>query len=148
MAAELDLQLAGSFSEIPTREAFQRWVDAALADREPAELTLRLVGLEESRSLNREYRDKDQPTNVLSFPAELPEELGLPLLGDIVICAPLVAREAEEQGKPLQAHWAHLTIHGVLHLLGFDHQSDDEAEVMEALEIRILQSLDIPNPYQ
>src|SRR5690606_20131870 len=101
-----------------------------LADeRQEAELTIRIVDEEESRILNRDYRGKDKPTNVLSFPFEAPPGLDAwPLLGDLVICAPVVAREAVEQGKPLMAHWAHMVVHGVLHLLGYDHEEDEDAE--------------------
>ncbi len=98
------------------------------------------------RELNRRYRGKDYATNVLSFPAELPRGVALPLLGDLVICAPVVTREAGEQGKPLRHHYAHLTIHGVLHLLGYDHQAERDAQRMEALETRILHWLVIPDP--
>ncbi len=145
---ELDLQLAEAHGETPPRESFEAWAAAALADRPATELTVRVVGLEESRTLNRTYRGKDKPTNVLSFPAELPEGIELPLIGDIVICAPLVSEEAAGQGKAPLDHWAHLTIHGVLHLLGYDHQDDGEAEEMESLEIRLLASLGIADPYQ
>lgn len=147
MAIEVDLQLAGEWPGVPGEEDFRRWIVAALDDREDAELTVRVVGRAESRRLNRTYRQKDQETNVLSFPADLPEDVDLPLLGDIVVCAPLVAEEASDQGKRVSAHWAHLTIHGVLHLLGHDHQVVDEAEQMEALEISLLSSLGIANPY-
>ena len=111
------------------------------------ELSLRIVDCDEMRDLNRRYRGKDRPTNVLSFPADLPDVVNLPLLGDIAICAPVVRREALEQGKPLAAHWDHMLIHGVLHLLGFDHESDAEAAVMEALETQALQQLGWPCPY-
>lgn len=147
MAIELDLQVAGTFSGLPERTYFEDWLAVALGQFENPELTLRIVDCEESRQLNSQFRGKDAPTNVLSFPAEVPAEVELPLLGDIVICAPLVEQEALEQGKPLLAHWAHLTIHGVLHLLGYDHQQDAEAEEMEAVEIRLLESLGFPDPY-
>ena len=101
----------------------------------------------ESRQLNRDYRGKDSPTNVLSFPFEAPPQVASPLLGDLVICAPVVADEARDQGKPLLAHWAHMVVHGVLHLQGYDHQTDAEAERMEEIECRILQNLHFPNPY-
>jgi len=113
-----------------------------------AELLIRLVDRQESRELNAQYRHKNKATNVLSFPADLPEEIGLRLLGDIIICAPIVADEAREQHKTAEAHWAHLTIHGILHLLGHDHQAEEEASEMESLEIRILQSLGFPDPYR
>jgi probable rRNA maturation factor len=110
-------------------------------------LTLRLVDRDESRALNLRYRGQDKPTNVLSFPAGLPCGLDLPLLGDIVICAPLVGEEAEKQHKSLQSHWAHLVIHGVLHLLGHDHQDEKEAVDMEAIEVDLLASLGFSDPY-
>ena len=97
--------------------------------------------------LNHDYRGKTGPTNVLSFPAGLPEDLGLPLLGDIVICTPIVRQEAADQGKPAQAHWAHMTVHGTLHLLGYDHIEDEDARIMESMETAILASLHFPCPY-
>lgn len=148
MTVELDLQLAEEHESTPPRESFETWAGIALADRQDTELTVRVVGREESRALNEAYRGKDAPTNVLSFPAELPEGIDLPLIGDIVICAPLVAEEAGRQGKAPLDHWAHLTIHGVLHLLGYDHQDDAGAEEMESLEIRLLASLGIADPYR
>ncbi|TDK33632.1 rRNA maturation RNase YbeY [Luteimonas terrae] len=137
---------------LPSAASFRKWAAAALAGRiREADLAIRLVDIDEGQSLNRHYRDKDYATNVLSFPAELPEGLPegvrLPLLGDLVICAPVVAREAAEQGKPLNAHYAHLTVHGVLHLLGWDHEDDQEAEAMEQLEREILAGLGIDDPY-
>ena len=147
MAIEVDVQFAVETAGLPAADDFADWARAALAGRDPAELTVRVVGREESHELNAAYRGKDAPTNVLSFPADLPEAVGLALLGDIVICAPLVAEEARAQGKAERAHWAHLTVHGVLHLLGHDHQSDDEAAAMEALETGILASLGFPDPY-
>jgi len=149
MDMQVDLQFATDADVAPVAGDFNRWVSAALEGRRSeAELAVRIVDEAEGRSLNRDYRGKDYATNVLSFPAELPEDLGLQLLGDLVLCAPVVAREAAEQGKPPLAHWAHLTIHGCLHLLGFDHQSDAEAEAMEALETEILGRLGYPDPYQ
>jgi probable rRNA maturation factor len=148
MTIDLDVQRGTSFGPLPDDRQFRLWVGVALPERGPAELTIRLVDREESRALNARYRSKDEPTNVLSFPAELPDEIGLPLLGDIVMCAPLVAEQAVAQGKAVEAHWAHLTIHGVLHLLGFDHQLPEQAGVMEALEISLLESLGIANPYE
>lgn len=151
----VDLQLALAAPDTPGVDDFTRWADAALAEAghgEPVEITVRVVDADESQALNRDYRDKDKPTNVLSFPSELPdflkEELELLPLGDLVVCAPVVAAEAAEQGKALRDHWAHLTVHGVLHLLGFDHLEDEEAEAMEAMEIRALATLGIANPYE
>ncbi len=125
---------------------------AALKGRiREADLAVRLVDEKEGCSLNHHYRGKDYATNVLSFPAELPEGLPkgikMPLLGDLVICAPVVAREAAEQGKSLAAHYAHLTVHGTLHLLGWDHDDDKEADAMEQLEREILADLGIDDPY-
>ena len=113
MAIELDLQRAERFENAPADEQFETWVTAVLQSRGDAELTIRLVGREESRTLNHTYRGKDRETNVLSFPSELPDGVDIPLLGDIVICAPLVEQEALEQAKPVEHHWAHLTLHGL-----------------------------------
>jgi probable rRNA maturation factor len=135
---------------LPSAASFRRWAEAALRGakrRKPAELAIRIVDLDEGRALNRDYRNKDYATNVLSFPAELPPGVALPLIGDLAICAPMVLREAAEQGKRPRDHWAHLTIHGVLHLLGYDHIDEGEAEAMEALETRILAGLGITDPY-
>jgi probable rRNA maturation factor len=118
-----------------------------LQGKDDTELTLRLVDRSESRELNARFRGKDQPTNVLSFPADLPPGIDIPLLGDIVICAPLVEEEARTQDKPLQEHWAHLVIHGILHLLGYDHQVEQDAIEMERIEVELLASLGIGNPY-
>src|SRR5690606_17864224 len=133
---------------LPAAVSFRKWVAAALDGRiREADLGIRLVDAREGRALNRHYRGKDYATNVLSFPAELPPGVDLPLLGDLVICAPVVAREAAEQGKPLVAHYAHLTVHGVLHLLGLDHEDEREAEAMEQIEREILATLGYPDPY-
>ncbi|HWX66270.1 MAG TPA: rRNA maturation RNase YbeY [Rhodanobacter sp.] len=135
---------------LPAPVSFRRWVEAALHGakrRKPAELAIRIVDADEGRALNHDYRGKDYATNVLSFPVELPPGVVLPLIGDLAICAPVVLREATEQGKLPRDHWAHLTIHGVLHLLGYDHIEDGEAEAMEALETRILAGLGIADPY-
>lgn len=134
---------------IPAAGSFRTWVAAALHGRiREADLAIRLVDEAEGRALNRHYRGKDYATNVLSFPADLPEGVKLPLLGDLVICAPVVAREAAEQAKPPRAHYAHLTVHGVLHLLGWDHEDEVEAEAMEQLEREILAGLGIDDPYR
>ncbi|MGA0588555.1 rRNA maturation RNase YbeY [Dyella sp. KRB-257] len=135
---------------VPSAASFRRWVEATLRGarrRRATELSIRIVDAAEGRALNRDYRGKDHATNVLSFKTDLPPGLKLPLIGDIVICAPVVAREAAEQGKPPRDHWAHLTVHGVLHLLGHDHLVEAEAEAMEALEARILAGLGIADPY-
>ena len=133
---------------VPAAVSFRKWVAAALEGRiREADLAIRIVDEKEGRALNHHYRGKDYATNVLSFPAELPEGVKLPLLGDLVICAPVVAREAAEQGKPVAAHYAHLTVHGVLHLLGWDHEHDKDAEAMEQLEREVLAELGLPDPY-
>ena len=134
---------------LPAATSVRRWVGAALAgQRRSVELAVRYVDSEEGRALNRDYRGKDYATNVLSFPVELPPGVRSPLLGDLVICAPVVALEALGQDKPLAHHHAHLVVHGVLHLLGMDHErSEAEAEAMEARERTILSRLGIPDPY-
>lgn len=133
----------------PSDAQFERWVRATLDahDKNDAEIALRIVDEPEITELNREYRGKNYATNVLSFPADLPPELNLPHLGDIVICAGVVEQEAIAQCKIPEAHWAHMVVHGTLHLLGYDHIDDDEADAMERLEIDILSTLNYPNPY-
>ena len=150
MSVILDLQLAcADESGLPTEAEFQRWLDAAILPfQQEAEVTIRLVDVAESNELNLTYRGKDKPTNVLSFPFECPPGIELPLLGDLIICRQVVEQEAQEQNKPLAAHWAHMVAHGSLHLLGYDHIEDDEAEEMEALEIEFLAALGFANPYQ
>jgi probable rRNA maturation factor len=146
---QVDIQSATS-EPVPDEDDIRSWIEAALSGRRSAdtEISIRLVDIEEMTTLNENYRDKAGPTNVLSFPSDLPEELNLPLLGDIVVCAPVVRAEAEAQTKPLQAHWAHMTVHGTLHLLGYDHIEESEARHMAALETDILSSLDYPCPYR
>jgi probable rRNA maturation factor len=136
----LSVQYGVDAGALPQRGRFRRWVAAAL--RKDAEVTLRVVGMAEGRRLNRTYRGRDYGTNVLTFSYG-----GVPLHGDIVLCAPVVRREAREQGKPLDAHYAHLVVHGVLHLQGYDHERDADARVMEALETRIVAGLGYPDPY-
>ena len=150
----IDLQIASENSEgLPTLEQFTYWVETALAfeaqtDNFPeTEMTIRIVDEEESQTLNREYRGKEYPTNVLSFPFEVPEGIELPLLGDLVICRQVMEREAKEQQISLASHWAHLAVHGTLHLLGYDHIEEAEAEEMEGLETQIMQKLGFEDPY-
>jgi probable rRNA maturation factor len=152
MQAELEIQRASTSIKAPDDDQFQQWINAVPAphDRQFS-LTIRIVDEHEAQHFNRVYRNKDYATNVLSFPADLPE--GLPdeirqsQLGDLLICAPVVVREAMEQHRPETDHWAHLTIHGVLHLFGYDHEQVDEAAVMESLETEILAQLGISDPY-
>jgi probable rRNA maturation factor len=139
----LTVQYASADDEMPDRSRFRRWVGRTL--RLPASVTLRIVDEAEGRALNHDYRHKDYATNVLSF--AYGEESGR-LAGDIVLCAPVVRREAREQGKSLLAHYAHLTVHGVLHLQGFEHETEQQAREMEAIEVEILRKLGFNDPYQ
>jgi probable rRNA maturation factor len=144
----VEMQIATEFDYHPRQNQFQLWIDAALQSRaEDAEVLVRLVDEAESAELNANYRHKSGPTNILSFPFEPPPGIKTKALGDLVICAPLLAREAAEYNKPIDHHWAHITIHGVLHLLGYDHMDEIQAEEMETLEVEILAKLDIANPY-
>ena len=145
----VDLQLACGDKVVPKLDDFQRWTEAALVPyKKSFELTIRLVNSAESCQLNHQYRGKDKATNVLSFPFEVPDGIELNLLGDLIICVDVVEQEATEQGKCVNAHWAHMVVHGCLHLLGFDHIDDDEAEEMEALETKIITGLGIAAPYE
>ena len=145
----IDIENASSTTNIPESKEFEQWVKAALQAPKDTdiELSIRIVDEEEIQTLNRDYRGKDKPTNILSFPCELPPGVDVPLLGDLVICANVVKNEAKEQEKPEQNHWAHMVIHGTLHLMGYDHSEDTEAEIMEALEVKLLSELGISNPY-
>ncbi|MCR8921179.1 rRNA maturation RNase YbeY [Dasania sp. GY-MA-18] len=148
----LDLQIADNLAPVaaslPSSAQLELWVAAALAGRkDEAELTIRLVDEQEISQLNATYRHKDKATNVLSFPADLPEHIDIPLLGDIIICPAVVAAEAQQQQKTLTAHWAHMVIHGTLHLLGYDHIEEQQAVAMEAIETQLLADLGYPNPY-
>jgi probable rRNA maturation factor len=146
----VDIHSASSES-VPAEEDIRNWIAAALTGRttqEQVEVSVRLVDIDEMAVLNETYRGKKGATNVLSFPASLPAELAIPLLGDIVICAPVVRAEAVQQGKSQSAHWAHMTVHGTLHLLGYDHIEEEEATIMEALESAILGELNFSCPYE
>ena len=148
MKLQLTVQRATQAKTLPADADFTRWLEAALAGRRhTAELVIRIVDEDEGAELNRRYRHKSWPTNVLSFPADLPAGVSTKLLGDLVLCAPVVIREAAEQGKPEPAHWAHLTVHGILHLLGYEHDTGSQAGQMEALETSILAGLGYPDPY-
>ena len=145
----IDLQIAcEQETGLPTLEQIEQWATAAVQPQsDEVEMTVRIVDEAESHELNLNYRGKDRPTNVLSFPFECPDEVELPLLGDLVICRQVVEREAQEQEKPLMAHWAHMVVHGSLHLLGYDHIEDDEAEEMESLETQIMTGLGFADPH-
>jgi probable rRNA maturation factor len=145
---EVDLQIAVEAAGIPTQDQIKAWVNAAVASEKPAEVTVRIVDEAEITVLNASYRHKDAATNVLSFPFEAHVPMDVPLLGDVVICAPVVVQEAIEQHKSIEAHWAHLIVHGVLHLQGYDHHDDIEAEKMESREIQILHQFGYANPYE
>lgn len=146
---EFELQNVSQSTQVPSEALMRTWLEAALANQVvDAELVVRVVDVEESQQLNSTYRGKDKPTNILSFPFEVPPDVPCDHLGDLVVCAAVVEQEAAEQGKTLHAHWAHMLVHGTLHLLGYDHLDDAEAEIMEAEEIRILQQLGYNNPYE
>jgi probable rRNA maturation factor len=145
----IDIQRVFKSQNQPSDAQLESWVNAVLASlNEEFELTIRIVDETESAQLNETYRHKNGATNILSFPFEVPDGIELNLLGDLVICAPVLEREAAEQNKPLHNHWAHIVIHGTLHLLGYDHIDDTQAEEMETKEIELLQTLSIPNPYE
>ena len=151
---EVDIPAALA-SQLPNQAQAEHWLGSALAAALPksspyqkqAEISLSLVDASAMQQLNQQYRDKNKPTNVLSFPTDFPEELNVPLLGDIIICPSIVEAEASAQNKSLESHWAHLCVHGVLHLLGFDHIEEQEADSMEALETKILLDLGYQAPY-
>lgn len=152
MKAEVDLQVAiDDAGGIPDVGTLERWAEAALeagGRKEDAELTVRVVSEDEIHALNRDYRHVDRPTNILSFPFECPPEVSLPLIGDLVICMSVLRREALEQHKTLDEHFAHLVVHGCLHLIGYDHIESADAAVMEPLEVKALSALGYDNPYR
>jgi len=152
----LDLQNAIDSQQVPEKKSIENWISSTLTkiDKQfvQPEITIRIVSPEESQALNLQYRGKNKPTNVLSFPFEAPEmipveEIG-ELLGDLVICESILLQEAKQQNKSLESHWAHMVVHGVLHLLGFDHVDNKDAEKMEALEVKVLSDLGFKDPYQ
>ncbi|MFL0800098.1 MAG: rRNA maturation RNase YbeY [Agarilytica sp.] len=146
-----DIQIASDCTSTPNKADIVLWIETTLKAidiTDDKEISVRIIDESESQQLNHQYRQIDKPTNVLSFPCELPEEVDIPLLGDLAICSPIVAREAQEQTKTPESHWAHMVVHGTLHLLGFDHIEDSEAEHMEGIETSILTSLGYPAPYE
>ncbi len=147
MTIQLDVQIVSEYSDIPGEADFGKWAKAVPCKDETS-ACLRVVDELEAKNLNKLYRNIDKATNVLSFPAEIPSEIGINFLGDIVICAQIVSHEALEQNKELTGHWAHLLVHGLLHLQGYDHEKDHAAEKMETLEIEILKKLHISDPYE
>ena len=149
MNLSIDIQKACASEDSPDEDSIKRWISAAIRDeRDESELSIRIVDEKESAEFNQRYRGKSGATNVLSFPFDAVTPEPLPILGDLVICAPVVAREASEQQKTTDAHWAHIVIHGVLHLLGYDHIEDQDAERVESLETAIMLALDFPPPYR
>jgi probable rRNA maturation factor len=150
MTYRINVQHIADKALAPRASIMRKWATEALSRKvETAEITLRLVDIAEMTSLNSVYRHKKGPTNVLSFPFTMPDAIQeeFPFIGDIVICSDIVNREAKEQGKEQDAHWAHMIVHGIFHLLGYDHETDAQANIMEALEIETLQALGFPNPY-
>lgn len=149
MALSVDVQIAARGEQLPSERQLSAWAHAAWrqVSDDDAEVVVRLTDEAESRQLNNEFRGQDKATNVLSFPFDPLPEIDLHHVGDLVICAPVVEREAHEQGKQSEAHWAHMVVHGMLHLQGYDHENDDDAGVMEALETDILTGLGFPAPY-
>ena len=144
----LEVQIETDSLNLPTEALLQLWVDTTLKDyNKETELVIRIVDVNEIATLNEKYRQKNGPTNILSFPSEIPDYVEMNLLGDLVICASILEKEAIEQNKSLNDHWAHIVIHGILHLLKFDHLIDEEAQIMEAKEIYLLSELNIKNPY-
>ena len=150
MPTAIQIDNASGSDDVPDESTMRGWILAALAheNKTGAELAVRIVDEAEITGLNRRFRHKNRSTNVLSFPAELPEEIDIPLLGDIAVCAPVVAAEARQQGKTAPAHWAHMLVHGTLHLLGYDHIGDADSEKMEAVETTIMTQLGFPPPYE
>ena len=151
MTLDLDIQRMISDPELPSDEQFETWVDLALKEggrENNSQLAIRIVDEDEGKKLNEQWRHKEGPTNVLSFSMSGLDLIAPEILGDIVICAPVVAKEAEEQSKALLLHWAHMVIHGVLHLIGYDHNTETDAKKMESLEVKIMKQLGFPDPYQ
>ena len=135
-------------NDVPEPALLQDWATAAYLNSVPAIVSMLVTDIDEMQQLNKQYRDKDKPTNVLSFPMQSPVEAGVFLLGDIALCAPVIKQEARQQSKSEMSHWAHMVVHGMLHLQGYDHIKNDEAEEMEQLEIKILNQLGFSNPYK
>ncbi len=147
MTVQLDVQLAVDNKNIPAISKFKLWAESIPPVGAKSSVCLRIVDEDEARQLNNQYRKINKATNVLSFPADIPSEHNLDFIGDVVICAPIVCKEAHEQGKNVVSHWAHLLIHGILHLQGYAHNDDEQASIMEAIEVETLQKLGIENPY-
>jgi len=151
LTVDLQLALASDIdlTTVPTEVMFSQWANNAYGDvsQKPSDVTIRLSTEQEIQQLNAQYRNKNKPTNVLSFPVDLEPELDLPLLGDVIVCHSVLVTEAKQQGKRLHDHYAHMVTHGILHLCGYDHQSDEQANIMEALETRLLARIGVADPY-
>ena len=150
MAVIIELSIADGVNQaiLPSEEKLQQWAQASYSGDDEVVASLQIVGSDDMQVLNKEYRAKDKPTNVLSFPMELPDEVGINILGDLALCDEVIEAEAKDQGKTSEAHWAHMMVHGMLHLQGYNHIADDEAELMEAKEIEVMKNLDFENPYK
>jgi len=150
MAVIIELSVSDDVNKekLPSEESFQYWAQASYSGDDEVVASLQIVDSDEMQNLNKNYRGKDEPTNVLSFPMELPEEVGINILGDLALCDEVIETEAKQQAKTSEAHWAHMIVHGMLHLQAYDHVEDDEAEVMEAKEIEIMKILGFENPYK
>ncbi len=145
----VEVQVASQSDQLPAQERFQYWVDAVLSENaKDSEIVIRIIDEAEMIQFNEQYRDKKGTTNILSFPFDVPDGIESNLLGDLLVCAPIVEKEALIQQKKIEHHWAHMIVHGVLHLLGYDHIENEEAEEMEVLEIKILKKIKIKNPYE
>ncbi|MDH5611199.1 MAG: rRNA maturation RNase YbeY [Gammaproteobacteria bacterium] len=149
MAIIIELSISDDVDQasLPNEENLQHWAQASYPDDDEAVASMQIVSSDEMQILNRDYRGQNKPTNVLSFPMELPEEIGINILGDLALCGEVIEMEAKQQAKKSEAHWAHMVVHGMLHLQGYDHIEDDEAEIMEAKEIEIMKNLGFENPY-
>ena len=151
MPVDIEMSVSESLEseeeDIPDAALLQRWAERACLSDDPLVTSVRIVGNDEMRELNNTWRGRNKPTNVLSFPMQTPDDVDLKILGDLVLCAPVINAEARQQNKPVLAHWAHMVVHGMLHLQGYDHVDDQQADEMEALEIRILEQLGLDNPY-
>jgi probable rRNA maturation factor len=151
MPVDIEMSVSESLEseeeDIPDAALLQQWAEHACLSDDQLVTSVRIVGNDEMRELNNTWRGSNQPTNVLSFPMQSPDDVDLKILGDLVLCAPVIKAEARQQHKPVLAHWAHMVVHGMLHLQGYDHVDDKQADEMEALEIRILEQLGLDNPY-
>ncbi len=141
------LSIPKGLKRVPGIAQFTDWCQLAYQSDQPVQVSIKVIDINESRKLNKQYRNKDQPTNVLSFPLHVAVDDKTELLGDLAICAPIVQQEAEDQGKPETARWAHMVVHGMLHLQGYDHAIDCEAKIMEEVEIDLMEKLGFSNPY-